>query len=78
MNGWIESPAQIARRKARILAGTRKPQNRRVIPAMTRAEYDALPPIVKYFLSWERARKPLTIKKVQPPERVTRRKQAKP
>lgn len=39
-------------------------------PAMARDEYDELPEIVKRFLTWERAREPLTVKRVGPPAKA--------
>jgi hypothetical protein len=38
-------------------------------PAMSRDEYNELPEDVKRFIPWERARQPLTVKRVAPPAR---------
>jgi hypothetical protein len=35
-------------------------------PAMSKEEYDELPEAAKYFIPWERAREPQTIKRVKP------------
>jgi hypothetical protein len=33
----------------------------KTLPAMTRAEWEALPAIVRYFHHWKRAKRPLVI-----------------
>jgi hypothetical protein len=40
-------------------------------PAMDRETYDELPEEVKRFIPWERARQPLTVKRVEPKARAT-------
>jgi hypothetical protein len=49
-------------------------KNKKVLPAMTREEWKALPEVVKYFLPWKRARRPAIIKTVQPPDKAKRAK----
>ena len=44
----------------------------RILPAMTREEWQALPESVRYFIPWDRARKPLTVKKVAAPAKATK------
>ena len=39
-------------------------------PAMTRDEWEALPEAVRYFIPWDKARKPAVIKTVGPPDRA--------
>jgi hypothetical protein len=39
-------------------------------PAMTRQDWEALPEAVRRFIPWERARKPLTVKRVGPPAKA--------
>lgn len=46
------------------------PKNKLVLPAMTRDEYDELPPAVQYFIPWNKAKRPLTIKPVSAPDRA--------
>ena len=46
------------------------PQNKVIAPAMTREDWEALPPAVRYFIPWERARKPLTVKRVAAPAKA--------
>jgi hypothetical protein len=41
-------------------------------PAMSRADYDELPEIVRRFIPWEKARQPVTVKPVEPPAKATR------
>jgi hypothetical protein len=47
-------------------------RNTTTAPAMTREEYNDLPAAVRYFIPWERARRPLTVKRVGPPAKATR------
>jgi hypothetical protein len=47
-------------------------KNKITLPAMTREEYDAMPAAFRYFHPWERARKPLTVKKVAAPAKATK------
>jgi len=53
--GYTESPSKIAARKARIL-GTR------VLPPMTRSQWERMPIAFRYFHPWEAASKPLIIR----------------
>lgn len=46
------------------------PRNKIIAPAMTREEWEALPEAVRRFIPWERAREPLTVKRVAPPDRA--------
>jgi hypothetical protein len=46
--------------------------NKIVAPAMTREDWQALPDAVRYFIPWNRARRPLTIKTVKPPAKATK------
>ena len=39
-------------------------------PAMTRDEWEELPAIARRFISWERAKRPVTVKRVQPPAKA--------
>jgi hypothetical protein len=34
---------------------------RRTLPRMTRKQWEALPEVCKYFITWDRARRPLPI-----------------
>ncbi len=52
--GYTESPEKIEARKRRIL-GTR------VLPPMTRSQWNRMPAAFKFFCPWEVASKPLTI-----------------
>jgi hypothetical protein len=45
-------------------------KNKMTAPAMTRDEWEALPSAARYFIPWERARKPLTVKRVGPPAKA--------
>lgn len=45
-------------------------KNKITAPAMTREEWEALPPAVRYFIPWQKARKPLTVKTVKPPAKM--------
>jgi hypothetical protein len=45
-------------------------KNKVAAPAMTRDEWQALPEAVRRFIPWERARRPLTIKRVAPPAKA--------
>jgi hypothetical protein len=47
-------------------------KNKVKAPAMTRDEWEALPAAARYFIPWESARRPLTIKRVGPPTKATR------
>lgn len=53
--GYTESPSKIEARKRRIL-GTR------VLPPMTRSQWEKQPAAFRYFHPWEVASKPLTIR----------------
>jgi hypothetical protein len=46
-------------------------KNKVAAPAMTREEWQALPAAARYFIPWERAHKPLTVKRVGPPAKAT-------
>ena len=39
-------------------------------PAMTRDEWAELPPAVRYFIPWQKAREPVTVKRVSPPDKA--------
>jgi hypothetical protein len=45
-------------------------RNKVIAPAMSREEWEALPPAVRYFIPWQKAKHPMTIKKVQPPTKA--------
>ena len=45
-------------------------KNKRVLPAMSKEEWSQLPAVVRYFHPWSRAKKPLTIKIVEPPDKA--------
>lgn len=40
-------------------------------PAMTRQDWEDLPEAVRYFIPWEKARQPLIVKRVAPPQKAT-------
>ncbi len=47
----------------------------KILPAMTKAEWYLLPAVIRYFIPWERAKRPLVIdaatKKAVKPQPIT-------
>lgn len=39
-------------------------------PAMSREEWEELPPGVRYFIPWNKAKRPATVKRVAPPDKA--------
>lgn len=64
-DGYFETPSKIAARKARIQATDpdRQPVTK-ILPPMTRAQWEAQPLAFKFFHPWKVARKPLEYKVV--------------